>query len=646
MPSDNNNMLRVGTVLHGTYRIDKALASGGFGNTYAATNVEFDERVAIKEFFMKGVNQREDDHTTVSVSNRDNTEQFEEQREKFKKEARRLQQMHNEHIVRVHDLFEENGTAYYVMDYVDGESLAERLKHTGKPLDEDEVQDILLQVLDALRTVHGQNIWHLDIKPANIMVDKQGVVKLIDFGASKQLNPRKGGATTSTAVSYTNGYAPLEQMEQNLDKFGPWTDLYAVGATLYNLITNCKPPMPIDIAELGLEAFEFPPTVSFQIQRLIMWLMEPSSARRPQTVEEVVLRMQHPEEFEETLFVPRTSSALSEDTVVDSTKSESIRTYASKHKYRWLKICGIIAAFVLVAGFVCYIVLGRSFITVMAANLGNAEAQYKIGEGYYTGVGYPVDFDKAAEWYIKAAEGGNAEAQYMLGVCYELGKGVYQDEEQSMKWYIKAAEQGNISAQYTMSSIYASGNEVVAKNETKSKELLDNVIKHWTEAANDGDIDAMLSLADYYDSNAIRSSSDSKKQELKTKAEAWYSKVIKLWKEAADKGDADAMYNLAELYERRVSYEISEDSLAYKQYMAKVQEMYTKAVELWTIAANKGDAEAQFDLGIIYYNGSIVDENKEKAKDLWRKAAAQGHGYAQKYLNEMDTKKLDIILNN
>lgn len=229
---NNQTLLRIGTILRGIYRIDSYLSSGGFGNTYVATNIEFEERVAIKEFFMKGVTQREDNQTTVSVSNSENKDSFLAQREKFKKEARRIRQLHNAHIVNVHDLFEENGTAYYVMDYVGGENLSERLKQTNRPMTESEVKLILPQILDALKTIHDGGIWHLDLKPANIMLEKGGNVKLIDFGASKQMDAQKGGATTSTAISYTNGYAPREQMEQNYDKFGPWTDIYALGATL------------------------------------------------------------------------------------------------------------------------------------------------------------------------------------------------------------------------------------------------------------------------------------------------------------------------------------------------------------------------------------------------------------------------------
>lgn len=297
---NNKSMLRRGTILHGTYRIDDYLSSGGFGNTYVATNIEFDEQYAIKEFFMKGISSRDDNQTTVSVSVEENRSTFASQREKFKKEARRLRKLRNEHIVHVYDLFEENGTAYYVMDYVNGENLSERLKRTGVPLSEDEVLRVLPQVLDALGAAHSfrdpkdpdnkGGILHLDLKPANIMVDKQGVVKLIDFGASKQQSA-SGGATTSSAISYTNGYAPREQMEQNLDKFGPWTDFYALGATLYTLLTNKKPPMPSDIDDDETadkhQSLLMPTTISDKTNHLVLWLMNTNRKKRPQSVDDI-----------------------------------------------------------------------------------------------------------------------------------------------------------------------------------------------------------------------------------------------------------------------------------------------------------------------------------------------------------------------
>ncbi|MBR1448366.1 MAG: serine/threonine protein kinase [Prevotella sp.] len=283
---EQRTMLPIGTILHGTYRVEEYLSSGGFGNTYVVTNVQFDEAYAMKEFFMKGVSQREG-QTTVSVSNADNQQQFEAQREKFKKEARRLRKLQNSHIVHVHDLFEENGTAYYVMDLLDGESLSARMKRLKRPLTEQEVRAVLPQVLGALKEVHAQQIWHLDLKPGNIMTDHQGRAVLIDFGASKQMDASQGYTGTSTALCYTPGYAPSEQIDGNIKRIGPWTDFYALGATLYNLLSNQQPPSTSDVMMEGADAFQFPASVSSEMQQLVVWLMNARPASRPQSVEEI-----------------------------------------------------------------------------------------------------------------------------------------------------------------------------------------------------------------------------------------------------------------------------------------------------------------------------------------------------------------------
>ena len=293
---NNQNMLRVGTILHGTYKIESYLASGGFGNTYLAKNIEFDETYAIKEFFVKGVCQRDGDSTTISVSNAENTNSFEQQREKFKKEARRLRSLSNPHIVKVYDLFEENGTAYYVMDYVDGENLSARLKRTNAPLAESEVRNYLNQILDGLEAIHNEGMFHLDIKPANIMVDSHDVVRLIDFGASKQQST-VGGATMSTGICYTNGYAPSEQMAQSYDKFGPWTDFYALGATVYKLLTNQDPPSVSDLSEDETEDKHLAlpmPNVSEEMKKLVVWMMQVNRLKRPKNVGEIRRILQQP----------------------------------------------------------------------------------------------------------------------------------------------------------------------------------------------------------------------------------------------------------------------------------------------------------------------------------------------------------------
>ena len=324
--------LKLGTTLQGgRYRIERVLGQGGFGITYLARNTVFDIDVAIKEFFMKDENDR--DGSSVTMPNTTKQELFHGQMEKFKKEAKRMFAIRNEHIIGVQDLFEENGTAYYVMDYVDGENLAEHLKRTGKPMTEQEVRAILPQILDALKSVHDAGIWHLDLKPANIMIDKSGNIQLIDFGASKQLNAQKGGATTSTAISYTNGYAPREQMEQNYDKFGPWTDIYALGATLYTLLSNKRPPLPTDIDDDISEdkhlALPMPAEVmGKKLHKLILWMMQTDRSKRPQNIDDIIAIMKdrtNPQTKSINEEKPETTNSSEETIIAKSQDEEAVK---------------------------------------------------------------------------------------------------------------------------------------------------------------------------------------------------------------------------------------------------------------------------------------------------------------------------------
>lgn len=275
---------------------------------------------------MKGVTQRTGNTSMVSVSNSENVDEFTHQLEKFKKEARRLFELDNKNIVKVHDLFEENGTAYYVMDYIDGDDLRHWLERMKRPMTEGEVMTILPQVLNALEDVHSKGIWHLDLKPANIMVDGNMAVKLIDFGASKQFDSQRGGVT-SLAVAFTNGYAPFEQMEKNHEKFGPWTDFYALGATLYNLLTNRKPPLPSDINDDRTDdkhlALPMPSRLSAKLRNLVLWLMKTNRQDRPSSVKAIQDFLNNDDSLEKT-------SGIDDETIVEQSDHAKARQHASK----------------------------------------------------------------------------------------------------------------------------------------------------------------------------------------------------------------------------------------------------------------------------------------------------------------------------
>ena len=302
----NENMLPVGTVLRGgTYRIEKQINSGGFGNTYVVRNLTFDEVFAMKEFFMKEINLRDGMEVTVSIPS--NKAAFESQRNKFKKEAKRLRKLNNKHIVKVHDLFEENRTVYYVMDLIDGQSLADIVNREG-PMDELKAMDIFRQMLDALRVIHGQVpiMLHLDIKPSNIMLDKSGNAFLLDFGSSKQIDIDKN--MTFSTFTMTRGYAPPELINHDKDRIGPWTDLYELGATLYHILTGHQLPSASEIAEDGFNAFDFTDDVSEKTRELIFWLMSLSRFKRPKSVAEVFKMLS-----ETVLKKPSIESGIEED---------------------------------------------------------------------------------------------------------------------------------------------------------------------------------------------------------------------------------------------------------------------------------------------------------------------------------------------
>ena len=282
---EDNAMLRSGVLLGaGKYKIVSLLGSGGFGNTYLAEHVLLGKRVAVKEFFASQFCNRDSDGTSVSLALTGKAGVVTKLRKKFMEEARALAGLNHPGIVRVNDVFEENGTAYYVMDLIEGKALSAIVKERGS-LGEKEAVGYIKQVCQALKVVHGKGRLHLDIKPANIMVDGDGHAVLIDFGASKQYD-EGSGENTSTFVARTAGYAPLEQGSgSGIKTFSPSTDIYALGATLYKLLSGSTPPDAADLAS-GEELPPLPAVVSGSTKKAVVAAMSLRRGDRPQSVEE------------------------------------------------------------------------------------------------------------------------------------------------------------------------------------------------------------------------------------------------------------------------------------------------------------------------------------------------------------------------
>lgn len=575
------------TLQDGNYRILKVLGQGGFGITYLAIQVRLDRKVAIKEFFMKDFCERNETTRQVTLGTAGSRETVNSCRMKFLKEAKHIAKLDHPNIIRIIDVFDENSTSYYVMEYIEGGSLSNKLGTTG--LSMSDATRYILQVAEALKYIHKQNIAHLDIKPSNIMLNGNDEIVLIDFGVSKQYDFSTGGQTSVSPVGCSSGYAPLEQYDPNgVKDFSPQTDIYSLGATYFKLLTGITPPNAFRITKDFLQEKLKANGVPIAVISIICKSMEKSKENRFGDVSSFI------EELNSISLWVDDSSDKKDENIAYKQNEEGTAVMPSQEEIdNWVK--NIISSEYNTGRYKSAFEHFSEY-----AKMGNATAQYYLGKMYYEGqcVGGSRNYDKAAEWYRKSAEQGNAEAQYELGCMYYDGKGVSRDYAKAAEWYQKSAEQGNAAAQFSLGYMYNKG-EGVSKDYAK-------VVEWYLKFAEQGDPFVVHAVDEQLDFmySFIGVSQD-------------YTKAGEEFRKSAEQGNTIAQYYLGRMYENGRG--VSQDN--------------AKAVEWYRKSAEQGYVDAQYGLGYMYHNGIGVSKDYAKAAEWYRKAAKGGNMRARKILS-------------
>ena len=567
------------TLQDGKYRILKVLGQGGFGITYLAIQVRLDRKVAIKEFFMKDFCERDETTRQVTLGTAGSREKVNSCRKKFLKEAKHIALLNHPNIIRIIDDFDENSTSYYVMEYIEGGSLENKLGTTG--LSMSDATRYILQVAETLKYIHKKNIAHLDIKPSNIMLNGNDEIVLIDFGVSKQYDFSTGGQTSVSPAGCSSGYAPLEQYDPNgVKDFSPQTDIYSLGATYFKLLTGITPLNAFGITKDFLQEKLKAKGVPTAVISIICKSMEKLKENRFSDVCSFI------EGLNSISLQVADSSDKKDGNIAYEQYEEGTAVMPSQEEIDSRVRCLIW----------CYNT--RRYESAFEgfseyAKIGNATAQYYLGKMYYEGqcVGGSRNYDIAADWYRKSAEQGNAEAQYSLGSMFEYGLGVSEDWVKAVEWYRKSAEQGNANAQYNLGYSYEHGLGV-SEDYAKAAEW-------YRKSAEQGNAKAV----EWYRKSA---------EQGNAKAVEWYQK-------SAEQGNAKAQCQLGAMY----------------KYGLGVSKDWVKAVEWYRKSAEQGYANAQYQLGTMYEKGLGVSEDYAKAVEWYRKAAEQGYAYAQRYLGRL-----------
>ncbi len=358
------------TILSEKYIIGKVLGQGGFGITYLGWDLNLNMKLAIKEFFPQGMVSRLPGQSKVVSFTGAEDKSFDFWLERFLGEARTLARFEQHpNIVSVRDFFKANNTAYMIMSYVEGMTLSQYLTRSGGKLSYKKAIEVMMPVMDALREVHEVGVMHRDVSPDNIFIDNKGRIVLIDFGAARQEISDK---SKSLSIILKAGYAPEEQYRSR-GKQGPWTDVYAVAATIYRLITDQVPPEAMDRLDEDLLT---PPSqlgvvINIATEEILLKALAVKAEKRYQSIEAFqndLLELKEPKDKEsqgkaEALIpVKKRDSQSGEQEHTDHTAHEELRSNKKKHlTFTKLVILATIGLLVGLSILIINQILGKQF---------------------------------------------------------------------------------------------------------------------------------------------------------------------------------------------------------------------------------------------------------------------------------------------
>ena len=555
-PSQSKNALPAGYQLH-WYTIKDILGHGGFGITYLAYDQNLAHEVAIKEYMPIELSMRDsEDHSVHPLSDRKKS-RYEWGLERFISEARTIGRFKHANIIRVRNVFEDNNTAYMVMDYEVGESLQDILTRK-KILNQDELMSMIFPIIEGVKSIHASGFIHRDIKPANIFIRTGGEPVLLDFGSARKAVSKHKRTITSL---FSKGYAPIEQYESSDDNDtqGPWTDIYSLGATMYRCISGMAPTDAIDrssaIIHTGQDTYVSAIEIgegrySKSLLEAIDFAMNFKRDERPIDIAEWEIGLHN--------LVPPMG---------DITIQNSILEVENKNRFMTAKKAATEGDVKAQAELAYYYVRGvgtekddsMAFNWYFnAAQQNNINSQYNLGVMYAKGRGVKQNFAEAFRWYKRAAEQGDPAAQATIAMMCEKGIGTDKNIQDAINYYSLAAEQGNVNAQYTLGTWFAKGTGV-EKDYPKA-------FSWFQKAAEQGHINAQLNLGYFYGKGKGVERDD-------RKAFEWFEK-------AAEQGNSNAQYNLGVIYSRGRGIEVD---------LSKSREWYQKA-------ADQGDDGAKLAL--------------------------------------------------